>query len=179
MAEETEDTGTEDVSALRKAAEDGRSARAEADLARKELAFVKAGVDTGTKPAQALLNSYAGELTADAIQAEAREWSLLSSPEAEPAAPDYSQEAAAQEMRDGLDGTPAPDTQPDKSGVDKAFEQFKVDRESGGYSQTDATNRAIGNIIKAAAQGDQSAIFNRQRWEAEAANHGHGAKWAK
>ena len=178
MAEETEDTGTEDVSALRKAAEDGRSARAEADLARKELAFVKAGVDTSTKPAQALLNSYAGDLSAEAIQAEAREWSLLKSDEA-PAAPDYTEEAKAQEMRDGLDGSPAPDTQPEKSGVDKAFEQFKIDRESGGYSQTDATNRAIGGIINAARQGDPQAIFNRERWEAEAAQHGHGAKWAK
>lgn len=177
MAEETE-TPQEDVSELRKAAEAGRSAKAEAEAARKELAFVKAGVDTSSKPAQAMLNTYAGELTAEAIQAEAREWSLLDTPKAEPETPDYSAEAAAQEMRDGLDGSPAPDSKPEIGGVDAALEQFKTNREAG-MSQTDATNNAIGAIIAAAARGDKQAIFDPAKWEAEAEQAGHGAKFAR
>ena len=58
---------------LRRAAEDGRAARAEAEDFRRELAFLKAGVDTETKLGKLLLKTYDGELTSEAIQFEARE----------------------------------------------------------------------------------------------------------
>jgi len=175
MAEETEQQ--EDVSELRKAAEAGRSARQEADLAKKELAFVKAGINTDTKPAQALLRSYDGDLTTEAIQAEAREWSLLDTP-APAEKPDYSAEAEQQDMRDQLsDGGAAPDTKPQVSLVEQAFKEFHADRE-GGKSQTEATNQVIGKIIKAAAMGDPQARFDPDEWEKTRAQFGHGAEYA-
>ena len=175
MAEETEQQ--EDVSELRKAAEAGKSARQEADLAKKELAFVKAGINTDTKPAQALLRSYDGDLTTDAIQAEAREWSLLETP-APAEKPDYSAEAEQQELRDQVNtGEPAPDTQPQVSLVEQAFKEFHTDRE-GGKSQTEATNQVIGKIIKAAAMGDPQARFDPDEWEKTRAQFGHGAEYA-
>jgi hypothetical protein len=176
MAEETEQQ--EDVSDLRKAAEAGKAARQEADLAKKELAFVKAGINTDTKPAQALLRSYDGELSTDAIQAEAREWSLLDTPAPEAEKIDYSAEAEAQATRDQLnDGAAAPDTKPQVSLVEQAFKEFHTDRE-GGKSQTEATNQVIGKIIKAAAMGDPQARFDPDEWEKTRAQFGHGAEYA-
>lgn len=175
MAEETEQQ--EDVSELRKAAEAGRTARQEADLAKKELAFVKAGINTDTKPAQALLRSYDGDLTTEAIQAEAREWSLLETP-APAEKPDYSAEAEQQELRDQVNtGEPAPDTKPEVSPVEQAFKDFHKDREAG-KSQTEATNQVIGKIIKAAAMGDPQARFDPDEWEKTRAQFGHGAEYA-
>lgn len=175
MADETEQT-QEDVSELRKAAEAGRSARQEADLAKRELAFVKAGINTDTKPAQALLRSYDGDLSTEAIQAEAREWSLIDA--AAPEVPDYSAEAEAQAQRDEMTaGTPAPDTAPKVSAVEEAFKEFNSDRESG-KSQVDATNQVIGKIIKAAAMGDPQARFDPDEWEKTRSQFGHGAEYA-
>lgn len=175
MAEESEQQ--EDVSELRKAAEAGKSARQEAELAKKELAFVKAGINTDTKPAQALLRSYDGDLTTEAIQAEAREWSLLDAPK-EPEVPDYTEEAEQQNLRDQInEGTPAPDIKPEKSGVEQAYAEFQTNRESG-MSQVEATNHVIGNIIKAAAMGDKEARFDPNEWEKTRAQYGHGAEYA-
>ena len=175
MAEETEQQ--EDVSALRKAADEGRTARQEADLAKRELAFVKAGINTDTKPAQALLKSYSGDLTTEAIQAEAREWSLLETPK-EPEVPDYTAEAEAQAQRDEMtSGEPAPNTPPVVSQVEQAFAEFSKDRESG-KSQIEATNQVIGKIIKAAAMGDPEARFDPDEWEKTRAQFGHGAEYA-
>lgn len=176
MSEENEQQ--EDVSELRKAAEGGKQARMEADLAKRELAFVKAGVNTDTKPAQALLKSYDGPLDVDAIKAEAREWSLL---DAEPAAddtPDYTAEQQQQEMRDNLGGDAAPDIKPEIGGIDAALETFKEERTQG-FGQTEATNRAIGRVIQSAARGDSQAVFDPVKWEQEQADAGHGAQWAR
>lgn len=181
MADETE---TSEVSELRKAAEGGAKAKAEAELARKELAFVKAGIDTDSKPAQALLSSYSGELTADAIKAEAAEWGLVQAaaptpePTPEPAAPDYTDDASLQDMRDMSSGTPAPVDEVHKSAFEKAGDQYLADRKEGRAAQ-DAMNRAYGSFIKSAAQGDSTAIFDPQDWERKAAEHGHGSEFAR
>ena len=177
MSDET-NTPEEDVSELRKAAKDGASAKREAELLKRELAFTRAGIDTESKPAKALLNAYDGELTAEAIKAEATEWGLLTAtPEPEPE-PDNSAAVQAQATREAMQGTPAPDTKPAKSGVEGALDQFLEDREAG-YSQTEATNRAFGAVIKAAAQGDRSAVFNPHDWEEKARAAGHGAEYAR
>jgi len=180
MADETEQT--EDVSALRKAADEGTAARKEADLAKRELAFVKAGVDTDSKPAQALLNNYAGDLTAEAIKAEATEWGLLSASSADPATepePDYSEDAAQQALRDQInDPQIATNTPPEKNGIEVALDTF-VEELGQGYSRTDATNRAFGRVIQAAGSGDKAAIFDAAAWRGEQAEAGHGANWAQ
>jgi len=183
----SDETNTpEDVSELRKAAAGGAAAKAEAALVRKELAFVKAGINTDTKPAQALIASYDGELTAEAIRSEAKEWSLLdpdpdpaTDQQKDPAVEENEAAAQAQVTRETLSaGAAAPNTPPDVGGVDAAFKQFLEDKESG-ISQVEATNRAYGAVIKAAAQGDKQATFSQQDWEAEAAKYGHGAEYAK
>ena len=179
---------TEDPSELRKAAEEGSKAKRENELLRKQMAFLKAGVDTDSKPGQALLANYAGDLTTDAIVAEATDWGLVKSPttptetDSEPAAaaeaPDRSAEIELQEMRDAASGQPAPNEAPEVDAYKSVFADFEKDRE-GGYSQTDATNRAIGRLVQKAAAGDPTAIFNQDEWEEKAAQAGHGAQFAR
>jgi len=181
MADDT-DTDTE-VSELRKAAEGGKAAKAEAALAKKELAFVKAGIDTDSKPAQALLQSYSGDLTADAIKAEAADWGLTgtSTPAPEPeqeAQPDYTEDAELQNMRDSVSGTPAPHDEPVKSAFDIAGDGYLEDRKANRSAQ-DSLNRAYGNFIKEAAKGNQTAIFDPVKWNEQQAEHGHGQEFGQ
>ena len=73
MPEEEQVQGQDNLKELRRAADEGRTAKAEAEAAKRELAFVKAGVDTDTKIGKLLLKTYEGDLTAEAIKAEALE----------------------------------------------------------------------------------------------------------
>ena len=183
-----DNTPQEDVSELRKAAEGAKTARQEAERAKRELAFVKAGIDTDSKPAQALLNSYDGELTSEAIRAEAKEWSLIreeasaAQAEATATAPPESvitdDERALQELRDSNSGAPAPVEQRQLDAYGKVFKQFEQDREDG-WNQTEATNRAIGGLIKEAAMGNTSAIFDEDEWMEKASRVGHGAQFSR
>lgn len=184
MSEETQ-TPEEDVSELRKAAEGGKAAKAEAEALRRELAFVRAGIDTSTKPAQALIKSYEGELDAEAIKAEAAEWGLVQTATSTPAEaeevseqPDYTEDAELQKMRDASSGNPAPQEQTEKPAIDRALSAFEQDRQEG-FGQTEATNRAIGRMIQAAAAGDKTAIFDERAWAMKQQEAGHGAHQAR
>lgn len=57
-----------------------RQQAAEAEQAKRELAFVKAGIDTSDNAAKYFVKAYDGELTADAIMQAAVEARLLSAP---------------------------------------------------------------------------------------------------
>lgn len=180
MSDETNEPN-EDVSELRKAAEGGKAAKAEADLLRRELAFTKAGINTDSKPAQALLKSYDGELTTEAIKAEATEWGLLTASTPEPPAADpedYSADADLQAMRDASAGNPAPNEAPQKTAAEKALAGYEEDR-GAGFGATEATNRAIGRMIQSAAAGDPTALFDQKAWELKQQEAGHGAQFAR
>ena len=70
---EIEDDERDSIKDLRRAADESRKLKAEAELARRELAFLKAGVDTDSKLGKLLLKTYDGELTLEAIRAEAQD----------------------------------------------------------------------------------------------------------
>ena len=172
------DEASEGMKNLRAKADKADAAEARASQLERELAFTKAGINTDSKPAQALLQGYTGELTAEAIQAEAKEWNLYQEQGAAPA-PDYSADRAAQEMRDSVNtGAPAVDEPREKPANERVFEEFVSERESG-YSQQDATNRAIGKFIQAGAAGDPSVLFNEDKWADRQMEAGHGAQFAK
>ena len=63
------------IKELRDAADRGKKASQELDSMKREMAFLKAGVDTDTKVGQLLYKAYDGELDTESIQAE---WSELS-----------------------------------------------------------------------------------------------------
>ena len=58
------------IKELRDAADRGKKATQELDAMKREMAFLKAGVDTDTKAGQLLYKAYDGELETAAIQAE-------------------------------------------------------------------------------------------------------------
>lgn len=178
----TEQNEPDHIKDLRAKAKGTDAATARADAAERELAFVKAGVPTDTKVAQAFLSTYTGEMTPDAIKAEAKEWNLIPADETLQTSqfPEGSAERQQQEMREQLagGGGAAGDEPPKQGGVDKALANFQKNREEGMALQQ-AQNHAFGEVIKAAAMGDKQAIFDPQEWEQKKRDAGHGAEFAR
>lgn len=79
--DETVDQGQDPVRAhmrkLEKELKQERAARAEAEAAKRELAFVKAGVPFDNPVAKYFIKGYDGEITPDAIRAAAEEANLI------------------------------------------------------------------------------------------------------
>lgn len=177
-------TEPEGIKNLRAKAAEADTATARAEAAERRLAFVEAGIPLNSKPAQAFLTSYSGEMTPEAIKAEAAEWNLLPAAAGDPPPPanpygEGSPEHQQQLLRDGLEGgNPAGDEPPPIPAIDTALKNFKKNRENG-MGATPAQNLAFGEVIKAAAMGDTSVIFDPQAWAAEQAQHGHGAEFAR
>lgn len=73
----------------------------ETEGARRELAFVKAGVDPDSAAAKYFVKGYDGELTAEAIRAAAEEASLIPSQKKEVAAEQQAWNRVAQASRAG------------------------------------------------------------------------------
>lgn len=68
-------------------AEEGRQAkadaakdRAEADAAKRELAFLRAGIDLDSPQGKLFAKAYDGDPTADAVKAQAQEFGLIDAP---------------------------------------------------------------------------------------------------
>lgn len=98
---------------LRKRADRGAKAEKALADAQRELALVKAGVDTTTPLGEFFARSYDGDLNADAVRAEAEKIGLLSAPAApaQEAIPD--EEQAAHERQAALTS----DHQPPEAGL--------------------------------------------------------------
>ena len=73
----------------------------EADAAKRELAFVKAGVDPDSAAAKYFVKGYDGEFTAEAIRAAAEEANLIPSQKKEVAAEQQAWNRVAQASRAG------------------------------------------------------------------------------
>lgn len=96
-ADEVDSKGIKD---LRRAADEGRAAKAALEAMARENAFLKAGVDTTTPVGSMLLKAYDGELTPEAIKAQAEAVGAV----AKPADPDTADPAdvAIQNARKNL-----------------------------------------------------------------------------
>ena len=77
MEDEFDVSDSSGIKDLRDAAERGRKATQELDDMKREMAFIKAGVDTDSKAGQLLYKAYDGELETELIQAEASELGIL------------------------------------------------------------------------------------------------------
>ena len=182
MSEENPTEEAEHIKDLRKQAADGKAAAERNTALERELAFTKAGVDTSSKPAQALLRSYDGELAADAIVAEAKEWNLApaSGDTTPPASTGFdadSPEVQHQQLTSDTQGQPAPTPLPlEKDGVDGALDTFTDNVTKMG--RADAEGIAFGDVIRAGMEGKGRARFDPEAWRAEQAKHGHGAEFA-
>lgn len=157
---------------LRKKAKAGERALSENLDLRKQLAFMKAGIDPdSSKMAKGFYETYKGDFSdITALKAEATEWGLIKD-EAEPAEPAKGEvvdpqraeeDAQRQQMQDALTGgrpggTEAPTPHPRHA----AMEQYQVDIRSG-KSQEAAATDAFAKVLAAANQGDRRVFFDAE-----------------
>ena len=126
--------------------------------AQRTLAFMQAGVDTSSKVAQRLMETYDGALTAEDVSAFALELELVKPP-ADPG--DEAPKSQTQERRNlsAESAEPAAYEPPDVSPILQGFEEYHEARKTG-TSKDDASAAIFGKILEAAANGDERTIFD-------------------
>lgn len=140
-----------------------------ATQAERKLAMYEAGLPgdkLGTKVGQAFLSSYEGEMTPEAIRAEAEEWGLLGGT---PAPVDDGPELTPEEQRldqlRGAGGTPAPVVEnAPKDPNDEGFEAWHAARARGAPAK-EAFRDGITPKILAVAAGQTGKGLTFEGWD--------------
>lgn len=157
MADEAPQNDQDNIAALRAKADEAAEARKELERLQRELTFTKAGVDIETGVGALLYKAYDGEMTVEAIKAQASELGITApaaTPDASatpPAPPvDVAQTQARLDLASG--GAPAapPDADPYKSAM-QAFEEAVAS----GLDPEYASAAAFQKVFAAAAAGDR------------------------
>ena len=157
----TQDTGG--IKELRDAADRGREAIQERDQLKREMAFMKAGVDTDSKAGQLLFKAYDGELETESIQAEWQELVPTSAPVVEPEqAQDNVNETDTKvaEQRQALAEDSVSVEASTQSPYEQGFQEFKTAYDSG-RSKEDSAAKLVHTILEAASQGDERVVSGR------------------
>jgi hypothetical protein len=143
----------EDIRALEESA-----ARAkEADALKRELVFAKAGIDTDTKLGKMLLATYDGELTREAILAEAQEIGLVQTETKNPEVP-ADEKQSTQERQTLNNGATPPGENPTHPKEEAIANGKKVIEDGGKFEQ--AAGAYISTLVQRYADGDQRAARN-------------------
>ena len=141
------------IKELRDAAERGKKATQELDAMKREMAFLKAGVDTDTKAGQLLYKAYDGELETELIQAE---WQELvpgaAVPPPEPETVDATDTQVAEQRRD-LAGDSVPPENQTENPYDAGHRAFKEALDAG-RPHEDSAARFVHTVLEAAGGGD-------------------------
>lgn len=139
------------IKELRDAADRGRKATQENDALKREMAFLKAGVDTESKAGQLLFKAYDGELDTESIKTEAAELGLFkSSQESAPLVEQVSPEdRQATTERQALAETSVPPGTQTESPYDAGHREFK-DMLDKGRPQVDSAARFVHTVLEAA-----------------------------
>ena len=159
MAEDQEYGG---IKELRDAADRGKKASQELDDMKREMAFLKAGVDTDTKAGKLLFKAYDGELETDLLRAEAAELGILreaSAPVQEMS--DDSDRQATQERRALADNT-VPPTNQTESPYDAGHREFRTMMDAG-RPKEDSAARFIHSVLEAAGGPDPDSRVLSER----------------
>jgi len=150
------------IKELRDAADRGKKATQELDAMKREMAFLKAGVDTDTKAGQLLYKAYDGDLETEAIQAE---WSELvpaaAAPPPEPETVDATDTQVSQQRQD-LAGDHVPPENQTESPYDAGHREFREMMDAG-RPKEDSAARFIHTVLEAAGGGspDQRVVSDR------------------
>lgn len=162
MSDLTQDQPTpESIQQLRDAADRSKANATEAEQAKRELALVKAGVDTESPLGKMFHRSYDGELTKEAIQAAWLEVNPGGTPP-EPTTTTTStpEQTAETQTRRTLSSGGAGDTpgqEPQEDPVQRGYSEFR-ERMANGESREKAAGSVFGSLMAAAAAGDERAI---------------------
>lgn len=178
MSEEnevTEDEAPDHIKQLRADAEKGRKLESMLADKEREIAFLQAGIKTDTKLGAMLMKTYEGELTPDAIKAEAAELGLVEKTDDPVEFGEDSPEVQLQQARESLSaGRTATTEVREVNAVDAAFAEWNDSRKEG-MASGEAQDMAFASFIAAAARGDSSAQFDEGAWRQKSAMYGHGS----
>ncbi len=152
---------------LREAAKRARKVAAERDAARRELALVKAGVDTDSKMGQLFARAYDGDLDVEKIKAE---WAEIAGPQTSTPTPEPElapepaitpDEASSTAARQALaNGSPADLPSADPDPRQTAVEAGDAIVAAGGTRDA-ALAASADALIAAAINGDRRVIVGR------------------
>lgn len=157
---------------LREAADRGREAVTRAETVERELAFVKAGIDTDSGVGKLLFQSYKGEATKDAVIAAAAEYGIAPAAaqqiEAPPVVVDEAERGQARERANLAAAAADPGAQPpDEDPHEAGIREFHKAR-AAGASQDDAADQYFGRVLKAAyVDGDPRALYSEHQWKSD------------
>jgi hypothetical protein len=168
--DDTDDTPN--IKALRAAAEDGKRAREEAAAARRELLFVKAGVDTESKLGKLLFKTYEG----DDLEALKQEWTELSgdvtAPKPDPGP--TGSEQAVDNVRDQLRNAPPGGAEPAQvDAYDLSFKTYYDDLAKG-LPSDQARENAVSVLLEQFMSGNTSVQFDPADWSRQQQLAGDG-----
>ena len=148
------------IKELRDAADRGKEAIAERDLLKREMAFMKAGVDTDSKAGQLLFKAYDGELDADSIKTEWQELAPTPVPveEPEPAKEVVTEtDVKVMEERKVLADESVPVETNTQSPYEQGFQEFQKAYDSG-RPKDESAARFVHTVLEAAGQGDERVV---------------------
>jgi|TARA_R110002051_G_scaffold39557_9_gene83255 hypothetical protein len=159
MADEHDSGG---IKELREAAERGRKAAQELDDMKREMAFLRAGVDTDSKAGQLLYKAYDGELDTDLLRLEAEELGILKDGSNQFSGSDQTDlsDERATEERQALSNSHVPPEDTTENPYDQGHRQFKEMMDAG-RPKEDAAAAFVSTVIEAAGRGDQRVISDR------------------
>lgn len=157
MAETNDNQNQDDIKALREKADSATAAQADAVAARRELAFVKAGIDTESKLGGLLFKTYEGDLTKDALQAEAKELGLFREEETTPPGKASAEETKQTRQREELSSESEDPVKDESVNIEQAFSEFHKARKAGA-TQDQASTAVLGSIFKGASEGQEEFL---------------------
>jgi hypothetical protein len=162
------------IRALRKKADSADVAARERDEARREVLFLRAGVDPSTPLGKLLFQTYNGSEVDDLKQqATSVGYQFGAATDTPPATQErtYEQdETTQQQFRTQMAaGTPAGQTleHPEAHPVDVAFDEFFRERQAG-IPREEAALAVVDRLIVAGAKGDKRVIFDPDKYREEA-----------
>lgn len=167
------DDAPEHIKKLRAEAEQAKTLQKELEAKERQIAFLQAGVDTSTKLGQMLMKTYDGEMTPEAIKAEAADIGLVESSEQVVVEEVTEEQTQYQQARNNLASGATARFEPDTlSAQDQAFDEYNNARREG-LSTGDAQDLAFASFISNAANGNPTATFDEQAWREKSASYGH------
>lgn len=149
---------------LREAAERGKASKAEAEAAKRELAFAKAGIDTDSKQGKMFVKAYDGDLDKTAIKTEFAEMFGIGDVNGteqlvEQEAAEEQKRQQTQERRDLTSQAPEHAEPPPPDLIKDGYAKYEAAMASG-VPQERAFRDILEGHIGAAAAGQAGATWN-------------------